>query len=483
MKEQLRMHCLYWSFPAVEQLLLAPAWLVLLSGCGVSNPTATLLGFLGLSFLTTLTRRLMPRMHLLWPMLAMLLPAAAWLALRSRSPMPALLLVLPFGWAAMRMLKWTDLQTPDGAFHGFLMTGVITFGIALLVFPRATALQPLAWSLSLLGTIAFPAAFLLMNRTQVIQSVQMPTGTVRPPALFSSGNNRLASVFLTALFGISAVGFLADAARALFVLAGSLAGRLIAAFLRLLGQGAEEMQSAQDGSGMGGFPDAGSQEPGWLVKLLEKVMFAVVGAGLAAGLLWLVYRGVRRLIADRARIAERIRMALAGLLARLAEGFGEHREAETGFNDEVGTTRDKGQSMLRATMKWMAGTGIREPRWSSMHDDGERVRWLYRRLVRKARRAGLSEDPARTPGKTVEAAAALLLAASRSGARAGAASTGSTPLCRDGAASTGSAPLCTERTETDRFRETYESVRYGGAVPSAGTVESIRKWVDGERIP
>lgn len=444
MRVRLRLHLLYWSFPAVEQLIILPLWLAAMNALGVNRTLVVIGAFLVLSYLSTFLRRAFPGMHRFWAALAILMPLAGVILLSARAPFPALLILAPLAWATLRVLKWTDLQEADPAFHSFVMIGTMLYPVCLFLFSRNSSLNALILPLSTGGTAAFLSSFLLMNRLQILQSVRMPTGDVRPPKPFAQGNYRLTLLFLAGTLFFSSIGFLADAARNLFALSGRLLGGILAFLIRLMERPVDEPAGEAMEGGSGGMPALEETEPAPWMRILEDIIMYVVLALLAAGLLWMIFSGLRRLYRNRTSIWNKLCGGVAAFMQQWLEGFGAHVQGDLGYSDEISTTREGGQSMVGATLKWLVGTAWNEPRWSALANDRDRARWVFRRMRRKAVRAGLHVDVAETPGRVIEQASSLLF----------------------------KKPI--DKEETLAFRRAYETARYGVDSPQEEAVEKMR---------
>lgn len=177
-------------------------------------------------------------------------------------------------------------------------------------------------------------------------------------------------------------------------------------------------------------------KPALIWVVLEYVMMAALAAG-AAVLLFLVLRALAR------RLPGWLRTALGWLAKSRTGGL----EEDTGYTDEVTSTRDNKAGSGNGPWKRLKRLfqGEPGPRWEDLATNGERLRFLYARAVRRSIRAGFRWKPHWTPKETALMAAQDPEAARRL-----------------------QPELC----------EAYERVRYGGLEPDDEETALLRSKVE-----
>lgn len=129
-------------------------------------------------------------------------------------------------------------------------------------------------------------------------------------------------------------------------------------------------------------------DPGWLWVLLERIAIVVAILVLAALAFW-AFRQLLRI------------PALARMIARWLAAWRERaRTADAGgYVDEV--EKLSGQSLISGVMERLKSMARRES-WNNMTPE-ERIRWLFRRTVRRAEKQGYVYRHAWTPGENLRA--------------------------------------------------------------------------------
>ncbi|MFD0958980.1 DUF4129 domain-containing protein [Paenibacillus chungangensis] len=131
----------------------------------------------------------------------------------------------------------------------------------------------------------------------------------------------------------------------------------------------------------GGMPPLESGEPSKLMQLLEQAFKVIAIAIIAAIAIILVYFGLRGLYRLWKRLAAKL-MQRERLLS----------SAEAAYTDEVESLTEEQPFLKRWKAIWKSKRSpVKEPSWESLGSNAERIRYLYKQLVRKA--AGKGYEP------------------------------------------------------------------------------------------
>jgi hypothetical protein len=159
-----------------------------------------------------------------------------------------------------------------------------------------------------------------------------------------------------------------------------------------------------DSTGAGGMDQApamlpaGEPTPRW-IEILQTVFLIIVGIACLILLVRLLIRLYRKLVPILKRayafVMEWLRLFFLGS-RQLAEG-------DPGFVDEVESLLKQNETAFSAARRWLVDMLEREPGYGTMKNDKERVRWLYRNLVRHEIRHGYDFQPSATPRETLDA--------------------------------------------------------------------------------
>ncbi|MBJ6359959.1 DUF4129 domain-containing protein [Paenibacillus sp. GCM10012307] len=133
------------------------------------------------------------------------------------------------------------------------------------------------------------------------------------------------------------------------------------------------------------------REPSVLLMYLEKLLSAIIMIALGILLIWLLYKGIRR-VPGAASI---IRRWLGRLLNRQRGSF-----AHDGYVDEVETVLDWNGSKQGKGRKSIGKRG--RERWQEDMGANDKVRFLYRVWLRQKRKEGYERLPYQTPRETLD---------------------------------------------------------------------------------
>ncbi|RCX18170.1 uncharacterized protein DUF4129 [Fontibacillus phaseoli] len=156
------------------------------------------------------------------------------------------------------------------------------------------------------------------------------------------------------------------------------------------------------------FPPPEAHEPGWLSQLLDAVFFGfgtLVVIALLAALLYWVYKnagGIWRRWIDR-------------LLSLLGQPSTE--KSNKAYVDEETTLKawESGMSKWRGWLGTFSSRRGRRERWEDLPDNRERIRYLYRRMLKAEQAEGYDLKPHFTPRETEAEIRKLPVSKSRSG--------------------------------------------------------------------
>ncbi|MEK8129165.1 DUF4129 domain-containing protein [Paenibacillus filicis] len=428
-----------WSYGLIEMLLFLPV------------------GLLAATYGWPPADRMWPDSWLWLSVLPLLLLVAAWIAARCTRLWQhlwiALLIAVPAGFllggtaysplipvliTAVALYLGMTAEGRAGAF-ALYASGMGAYVIAAIAFSFVPELSPLLPVLTAAGLISLIVVLFSANAVYMRAVTLSGNRPVTITASLRRHNRLYVTVLLLAVIAVGSLGGAVwQAVKTLLVwlLSGSARTRREAAPLPPL-----ETPPPQ-------LPPLVHQEPGWLAKLFN-VLFYVIGTGvvlvlLVVGLIWL-YR----------KAPDLWKASIGRLLALLRRS--PDRQGTTGYVDEEQGVWSWGSFSGPLGRLWggRQRPGRKEVRWEELQDSAERIRYLYRRWLRKKTELGYMPRPELTPRET--AADIERWSKERKGKKgAGEAASGQPDL-------------------NETLLELYEDSRYGGKRPGDARVEDLRQ--------
>lgn len=138
-------------------------------------------------------------------------------------------------------------------------------------------------------------------------------------------------------------------------------------------------------------------EPSIFWRILELVFYWAVGLALAVGLIGLLIYAMPRLGRGLFKLMERF----FAFLKRSNEDL----DQSTSYIDEeskLGGWKEWRKAMQNRIAQWRQRKDKKEPKWSDLTNNRERVRFLYRRLLARTVALGYVFKPQLTPQETIE---------------------------------------------------------------------------------
>jgi len=261
------------------------------------------------------------------------------------------------------------------------LTALIAYFIAYLVLDSLPPFDRYMPLLTWTGLAAFLYLLFDANR-QALRQMSFETGERDDPAILA--HNRL---LMTLLMAIALAVALFRTIRSLLVWLRDGIADWLNGLPRSTGKTAPPPAGEQTPPSME-FPGGPPPEPAaWLVWL-EKAMFLLLYAGLAALAVWLL-----------ALLFRKLPPLLRKLFGWLSGGAARSR-APAGYEDSVESLLDR-----KPLAKRLAGAarGLlkrRGPKWSQLKDNRERIRFLYAAMLRKSTARGYGVKPHLTPCET-----------------------------------------------------------------------------------
>jgi len=340
-------------------------------------------------------------------------------------------ILLPVGFALGIRCKFLLAR---GVTQGFQASFIVIGLIGYFLLPVLATLQPLLkphiGGLNLIGIAALALFLFNLNKDQV-QIASQRQGQGREGSAVS-GKTRM---WTAVLFGlVLLLGYFREIGSAI----GQAAASVVRFFFYLLGlllPSNEVDTPAGEPAGQPMLPPMEETKPHPFLDLLTEVVKYLVFAAIAVGLLYLLYRLLRKL----PRLISRIKQLLAGVLG------GVDRSNQTGYVDKKESLlelRDTPRLFLSKARNWLKSRRSRERAWSELQDNAERVRYLFRTAMRQAVTGGFRYQRERTPLENGEALAA-----------------------RDNESPEAALALARQ----------YSAVRYGERIPQDAEVEDLAK--------
>lgn len=388
-----------WLFLVSEQLLVFPIVAILCNLSGLTRTLQFLLQYLLIDLLAMMARELLPkswRPRILTVGIAFTVVLCAWMSpvwlFRGLAPL-LLSLVL---WHGIRMI---DQGHPSAYFTSYILMGFLLYPLTVWLLHRIDAAHPLLSVLPVSGTAGILLALVLLNRQQIRDAGTVLERRLHIPGVLMRKNALYLAVFSALLLAGSAWGFFARLVMGLFDGAARLLVKFYQWYASLLATNTQNAGPAQAAAPEDALMGA-DEEPALWAQILEKIVVAVALLGLLALVLW----GLYRLSKQIRPMLKRLRAWLAIVLEGLKTFFIGDRQAipeDPGFVDEVESLLHNNESTLTAARRWLSERLTREPGYGAMKSDRERIRWLYRNLLRREAHRGFEADASMTPTETM----------------------------------------------------------------------------------
>lgn len=302
--------------------------------------------------------------------------------------------------------------------------------VTSFVFSHAQALKPYHFAVSLAGLVLLAATVFALNHRAMKKAAHATGERVSLPRRMLSQNRWIAFVLIGIVF---LIGLFKQLKEIVATAASAVVMWIVDLFDRLL----EGLASTPLEQGPPPILPQAAEEASPFVQLLVNILFyVVVGAVIilvAGGALVIIYLGLRNLF--------RAFLRLMGKRSEgIAEGYIDKRES-------LWDMKRMAQNTLKRTRDWFQEHFNRPDRWADMADNRERMRFLYRRYVRRAMDNGFMPSHAATAAETVHAAR------------------------RYAGDTEGAEPLI----------EGYQAVRYGEHMPTDTEIAAVKDMVDGQQ--
>ncbi|WP_058301514.1 DUF4129 domain-containing protein [Gorillibacterium timonense] len=263
-----------------------------------------------------------------------------------------------------------------GLFGYFLLPLFVRF-LPLLTADRAF--------LNAAGIVSLGIVFLQISRANLLYANQQREGGAWSSMLWK---NRMWAFLL---FGIAIVaGFITPISRVIREGARNVWEQLVHLYLWLLPDAPAELAPAPpaEPQQLPMLPESNPPHPFWAV--FEKIVTYLALAALALALVYLLYLGGKKFPA-----------ALAKLKAWIARLFGGGSpEESTGYVDEKESLLELSETprlLLTRVKDWFSRKLQRKESWSELTDNKEKMRFLYRLMLRQAEEGGYTAKPDMTP--------------------------------------------------------------------------------------
>jgi len=270
---------------------------------------------------------------------------------------------------------------------GFYLFGMILYFIGSVILHFVDEFQPYLPLLTWGGVVALAVTLLVTNESNMKQET-LPGDKEPVIASDMKWKNRLliGSMMLIIIF---IVGF------QMLQRAVNWVKEQLVALLRALFAPSDKPPAAADGQkAPDKLPDFANGEPPpeWMV-LLEKLIYYAAAAIVIALLLLLLYTIARK-------IPRWVRLAISWLAARLHTP--DMKSSRIGYEDDVESLMDWEQlnDRLLAGWKRLFRGSVPQEKWDQMTTNRDRVRFLYRSLLRRSVRYGYLLKPHLTPQET-----------------------------------------------------------------------------------
>jgi hypothetical protein len=304
------------------------------------------------------------------------------------------LLLLPVGFVLSIRCKFMLVR---GGGQGFQASFVIIGLIGYFLLPLLVMLQPLlkphAGGLNLIGIVALALFLFNLSKDQVQHASQRQGQGQEGSAVL--GKTRMWTAVLFAL--VLMLGYFREIGSVI----GQAATSVVRFFFYLLGlllPGSEVKTPTGEPASQPMLPPMGETKPNPFLDLLAEIAKYLVFAALVAGAIYLLYRLLRQVPG----LLSRLKQFLAGVLG------GVDRTSSSGYVDKKESLlelRETPRLFLTKARNWLSLRRNREPSWSELTDNRQRMRYLFRTVMRQATSSGFAYQRERTPLENGEALA------------------------------------------------------------------------------
>lgn len=387
-----------WLALVAEQLLVFPIAVILYRFAGMEQFFLFTFCHLAVDGMAMLARALLPKRARPWILILGMLAGVGLCMAFSENLFFRIAIPVALAAILWHGVHLTELGNPGNFFTSYLLLGFLLYPLTGWIFSRSSRFADLLVPLGITGTAGILLALIIINRQQIRDAGTILERKLHLPAALMRKNSLYLALFTVIVLAGASWRFFSNLAMALFTFLGKSIGAIIA-FLSGLYQSGEEM--AEEPVASEAAPDMmppAEPTPRWL-EILQDIMMILLGIVCVAFILWGLYRLGRRLIPF-------LKKAFTGLwawLQRVFVGDMHHASSDLGFVDEVESLLNKNETTLSAARRWLLERMAREPGYATMKTDAERVRWLYRNLVRKEMRRGFVMEPGDTPTEILQA--------------------------------------------------------------------------------
>ena len=391
-----------WLVLLAEQLLLFPVSCIIYSLSGIRSLFLFMASYLLLDLVAMLAREFLPKRWRPWLLLTGMVLGAGIVFLFSpnlvfRIVMPFILAIIL--WHGVRMV---ELGTPTAVFTSFILLGFALHPFITWVFNQTSRFQEMIPVLAFTGTAGILLSLILVNRQQIRDAGSILERRLHLPGTLMRKNALYVGVFLLLAVAGAAWEFFGHLITSLF----GLFGKLVAAIIwlvNLLTPVSEETAAPPP-------PASAAEEilpmegttPLWL-EILQTVILVLAAIGAIILVVW----GIVRLVKKAIPLVRKGILFLVEWLKQFFLGDKHHASEDPGFVDEVESLLKQNESSFAAARRWLSERMDLEPGFGSMKTDAERIRWLYRNLVRREIRHGYEVLPSGTPSEIVVGIAAF----------------------------------------------------------------------------
>lgn len=268
------------------------------------------------------------------------------------------------------------------SFYTFIAVGILSYAICALLYSHSASFMPYGGYLAVASTFAVIGGCFGINLIHLGHERLIIDKVSTVPKQTRSSNTYLLSVFGLLILIIASLGFIDQIAALLGYI-----WRFIKDVYTLISNWYESLFSSNPTQPDLNFTppmldDTASSPPSLLSVILSEIGYYLGLAIISLSLAFIIYMSIKKIIC----FLVFIRRKMAGLFKR----FIGIETINAGYNDEVTSLLKDGESMLGATRKWLASNRETNRPYFLLRNNIERVRWLYKRSVRKALERGLA---------------------------------------------------------------------------------------------
>lgn len=284
------------------------------------------------------------------------------------------------------------------SFYTFVAVGVISYVTCAFLYSHSTLFTPYGTYLAIASTFAVIGGCFCINLTHLSYERLVVNKISTVPKLTRSSNNFLLILFIILIIVIACFGFVDQ----IPVLLG-----YIWKIFKGIGSSISNWYNSlfkpdvpqPDLNNAAQIPDELVTSPPSLLEIiLNQIGYYIGLTFISFGLAFMLYMTLKK----SKYFFIFIKRKLIEYFKQFMIGQGGIEMIDAGYEDEITSLLEDGESTLDATRKWLASNRETDRPYFMLRNNAEKARWLYKRCVRKALNRGLELKGAMTSNEVLQ---------------------------------------------------------------------------------